>query len=247
MRNVFKRLQEMIHARKKFIVGIIAPSKFEKSPIWISSNPSPFTNPTKLSAEIFRKFKHFGTDKSSNHSYHFPYSFVLGKMRTSSTMLEIGIGSTKSNIPFNMSWKENYKPGSSLFAWRDLGFFSKIVGADIDPVQFEFGENLECLYVDQTSRKSLLKLAKQLHEKGLTPLDLIVDDGIHQVEYNLLSFETLSGTLGAQGLYVIEDLKQVDLWPVITRLRELGFLNWHLWINPSEGENCSMIIIEMKK
>ena len=92
-----------------------------------------------------------------------------------------------------------------------------------------------------------MKLAKQLHEKGLTPLDLIVDDGIHQVEYNLLSFETLSGTLGAQGLYVIEDLKQVDLWPVITRLRELGFLNWHLWINPSEGENCSMIIIEMKK
>lgn len=245
MRKIFKRLQEMIHARRRFIIGMIAPSKFEKSPIWISSTPSPFNNPSKLSAEIYRRFQHFGTDKSSNHLYHFPYSFVLGRLGKSQAMLEIGIGSTKSDIPFNMSWKKNYKPGASLFAWRDLGVFSKIIGADIDPVQFEFGQNLECLFVDQTSRESLLNLAEQLRERGLTPLDLIVDDGIHQVEYNLMTFETLFGTLRSRGMYVIEDLKQRDLWPIIARLRELGFLNWHLWINPAEGENCSMLIIEM--
>lgn len=241
-----KKTIARLKARKRFLVGLIAPSKFDKNPIWISSAPHPFENEPTLTAEIYHIFQRAGTDKSSNHAYHFPYGFVLGKLGKLGSILEIGVGSTRTEIPFNMSWKENYKPGSSLYAWRALGF-SKVVGADIDPVEFDPAEDLECLFVDQTRLESLLELTEQLKRRGLMPLDLIVDDGIHHVEYNLLTFQTLAGLLQPRGIYVIEDLKQSDLWSVLLKLQELGYSKWHLWMNPSEGKNCAMIMIEMDK
>ena len=246
MKKIKITLIKMLRARKKFLVGLFMPSKFEKNPIWISNDPNPFMNPTQLTADIHKKFQLSGTDKSSNHSYHFPYSFILGKIGKLKSILEIGIGSTSSEIPFNMGWKQGYRPGSSLFAWRDLGF-SKIVGADIDRKILDACDDFECLYVDQTKRESLVELKDKLNERGLSSLDMIVDDGIHQAEYNLLTFEVLSSNLKSGGIYVIEDLKQSELKSIILRLEQLRLSDWHLWINSYEGENCAMLIIEMNR
>jgi hypothetical protein len=244
MQKILITMKKMFMARKKFLVGLVMPSRFEKNPIWISNSPSPFKNPTQLTANIYKEFQLSGTDKSSNHTYHFPYSFILGRIGKSKSILEIGIGSTSSEIPFNMEWKKGYKPGSSLSAWRNLGF-SKVVGADIDQKIIDTCEDFECFYVDQTKRESLLELRRKLNERGLSPLDMIVDDGIHQVEYNLMTFEVLSQNLKSGGIYVIEDLRQSDVKSIMLRLEHFRLADWHLWINPTEGENCAMLIIEM--
>jgi hypothetical protein len=167
-------------------------------------------------------------------------------MAKRTSMLEIGIGSNRPDMPFNMGWKKNYKPGSSLYAWQDLGF-SKVVGADLDLDVVESCKDFTCLQVDQTQRESLMKLRSELDAMGLTPLDMIVDDGIHHVEFNLLTFEVLSPILMPGGIYVIEDLTQSDIKSIILKLEQFKLSDWHIWINPSEGENCVMFIIEMNK
>ena len=92
-----------------------------------------------------------------------------------------------------------------------------------------------------------MKLRSELDAMGLTPLDMIVDDGIHHVEFNLLTFEVLSPILMPGGIYVIEDLTQSDIKSIILKLEQFKLSDWHIWINPSEGENCVMFIIEMNK
>ena len=58
-------------------------------------------------------------------------------------------------------------------------------------------------FVDQTKLNTLVELAAQFKD---TPLDLIIDDGLHTVAANIGSLDVLSTTLRPGGVYVIEDV-----------------------------------------
>lgn len=105
--------------------------------------------------------------------------------------------------------------GGSLRMWRD--FFapdSKLTFMDIDPncKSLEIpGTNIRI--GDQSNVPFLLETAQ---EGG--PFDIIVDDGSHMCDHQIISFQTLWPHLKNGGLYIVEDVHS-SYWP--------GFMGGH--------------------
>ena len=92
--------------------------------------------------------------------------------------------------------------GGSLLMWKD--YFhkeSKIYGIDFNPVckQFE-SENIE---IHIGSQSDIIFLKEFLSK--VPPLDVIIDDGGHKMDQQILSFETLFKHLKPGGVYICED------------------------------------------
>jgi demethylmacrocin O-methyltransferase len=137
----------------------------------------------------------FGSDKQSvgQHSYGATYHELLLKWRYRKVKLrEVGILN-----------------GESLLAWRAFFPFGTIIGCDIEPKkQFSVGK-IKTYLVDQSSRSDLESLSEK---EG--PFDVIVDDGSHQNDHQILTFYKLFWTLRDGGIYIIEDV-QTSFWPVV--------------------------------
>lgn len=131
-----------------------------------------------------------GTDKSSNgHSYCQYYDMIFDPIRfKQNNLLEIGIDK-----------------GGSLRMWREYMPHSMIHGIDI---RGDYGEleQLGGVYthiVDQSNKGELIVFASQFPDGHF---NIILDDGSHQSEDMVLTFETLFPYLASGGYYVIEDL-----------------------------------------
>jgi len=108
-----------------------------------------------------------------------------------------------------MAHMENYEPGASLRMWRDYFPNAEIHGLDIDKSVVEgMREARICTWrCDQSSEMQLRTIIPHLVLSG--KFDLIVDDGSHKPEDQLLTFQMLGSLLDRRGLYIIED---VDLF-----------------------------------
>ena len=91
--------------------------------------------------------------------------------------------------------------GDSLRIWRE--FFSKanICGIDIDKKNFKIN-NTKILQGDQSDLNFLKSLVSEYKK-----FDIIIDDGSHQANHIIASFNYLLNYLSDSGLYVIEDLQ----------------------------------------
>ena len=91
--------------------------------------------------------------------------------------------------------------GDSLRIWRE--FFSKanICGIDIDKKNFKIN-NTNILQGDQSDLNFLKSLVSEYKK-----FDIIIDDGSHQANHIIASFNYLFNYLSDNGLYVIEDLQ----------------------------------------
>ncbi len=115
--------------------------------------------------------------------------------------------------------------GGSLYMWRNL--FEKaetIVGIDIDPFCKRWEDRQENIFVeigDQTNKQFLLDINKKYG-----PFDIIIDDGGHENNQIITSFQTLFPLLKNQGYYVVEDTYH-SYWPDYTCDRDAStyFLN----------------------
>lgn len=125
------------------------------------------------------------TDTCHNYTPAY-YSMFKGREREVSGVLEIGVNA-----------------GCSLRMWEEFFPNAMIIGLDID-TRFLFNTGrIRCYAADQSSPKSLyaaLKLA------GSASYDLIVDDGSHAIEHQVISARTLLPFLNVGGVYVIEDI-----------------------------------------
>lgn len=135
----------------------------------------------------------FGTDKSSkHHGYTRIYETEFGRQRDAiKGILEIGVG--------GQTYKG--KAGSSLQMWA--GYFPNalIVGIDNDPTtDADYGDRIRVVIGDQTSRSALDRALSLLPS-----VDIIVDDGSHQNNLTIATFEYLFNFLRPGGVYVIED------------------------------------------
>jgi len=188
-------------------------------------------HPTEL-CQMFLKYR---SDKCPevSHSYSPVYfEYLQHRKEDFKNILEIGIGTESLMRPI---CGENYQVGASLKAWRDFFIHASIFGVDIDrSVLFE-EERIKCFFTDQSNKQQLLNtIADIRHFKNDPELlfDLIIDDGSHDVNHMILSFSTLKDYVTSGGLYIIEDIKKIDL----SLFQSLSFPKWKI-IKVHEGNN----------
>jgi len=126
------------------------------------------------------------TDKSSlDHNYLVWYERFLEPMRDEPiTILEIGVSG-----------------GESLRTWRDYFQRARIVGMDIDPAcQQHAGDRIEVVVGDSGNLSDLARVA------SLGPFDIVVDDGGHAANDQIIAWNALLPSVKPSGLYILEDI-----------------------------------------
>jgi cephalosporin hydroxylase len=99
--------------------------------------------------------------------------------------------------------------GGSLQMWKEyFGPKAKIYGIDINPKCKQFEEdNIEVFIGSQSDRNFLREIKSKLPK-----IDILIDDGGHEMEQQIVSFEELFDHVADNGIYLIEDL-HTSYWP----------------------------------
>jgi trans-aconitate methyltransferase len=123
-------------------------------------------------------------DKGTTHSYIDYYATVLDPYRsTKNNVLEIGV-----------------KYGNSMRMWREYFPDARIIGLDI------VDNNVDCPGCE-------IKISDATDPNTFTDydnIDVVIDDGSHEVSHQLASFHILWPKLNPGGVYIIEDVRDVD-------------------------------------
>lgn len=92
--------------------------------------------------------------------------------------------------------------GGSLQMWKNyFGDKAKIYGIDINPQCKELEEeNIEILIGSQSDRRFLRELTQKIPK-----IDILIDDGGHTMEQQIVTFEELYGHIKDDGVYLCED------------------------------------------
>ena len=160
----------------------------------------------KAGIDQFARLGRDATDKYFAHNYLPLYDRHLVNKRDPKKILEIGV-----------------KRGASLLLWKSVFPKAQIYGVDkkdrTKQVLLKGQKNITLFTGDQSDRSFLSKVA----EAG--PFDLIIDDGSHNPDHQLLTFDFFWPLLPKNGIYVIEDLWGQPKWKhnrgfVMDRLKE---------------------------
>ena len=142
--------------------------------------------------------KQLSTDKGTDHSYLEVYDQLF---RTSQhrriRLLEIGIGN-----------------GDSLRLWRQYFSNAKITGVDIAPPEEQIA-GCKMVKMDQTD---LISIEQTWDDETF---DIIIDDGSHRLQDQLLTLCWFWPKLKQGGLYVIEDVANSSLTKYFAAFRGL--------------------------
>ncbi len=93
--------------------------------------------------------------------------------------------------------------GGSLQMWKNyFGNKAKIYGIDIDPKCKEFEEENIKILIGSQSDKNFLKRVKELIPK----VDILIDDGGHTMNQQIVTFEELFPHVLNNGIYLCEDV-----------------------------------------
>ena len=128
-----------------------------------------------------------GTDKASDRNNLLAfYEQFLEKIRNERVcVLEIGVLN-----------------GGSARTWRDYFHRGHVIGVDIDPETRKYADDRLTIHIaDQSSVTDLDYIAKRFG-----PFDLIIDDGSHVWDHQILTFKHLMPCVAAGGFYILEDL-----------------------------------------
>ena len=181
----------------------------------------------QMSMKIKEHFDRYGCDKSLNHNYHFIYGTIINLIGNVSSMLEIGLGTTNTDVVSHMG--KTWVPGASLRAFRDFLPNAIIYGADVDKrILFE-EERIKTYYVDQTDLNSFTILDNSINEK----LDLVIDDGLHSPNANIAVISFSINKLKKGGWIVIEDIsfESLTFWQVFSKILPLQYSSYVIKCN----------------
>lgn len=155
-------------------------------------------------AEVAQKY---GVDKLHSHSYIPFYQELLDSLEVK-RMLEVGVGYEslmRDFVPF-------YVHGASLKMWSEYLPDAEIFACDIHENTLVNEGRIHSCVCDQSSFMSLHKMIVELGGKyGATPWNLIIDDGSHELEHQVLTATILRHLLAPGGAYVIEDVREPEL------------------------------------
>ena len=92
--------------------------------------------------------------------------------------------------------------GGSLQMWSDyFGEGSKFYGIDIDPRCKEFENENTKIFIGSQSDRKFLGYVKD----NIPPVDILIDDGGHYMNQQIILFEELFGYVKKNGVYLCED------------------------------------------
>ena len=114
----------------------------------------------------------------------------LIKKKNVKKLVEIGVGA--HNL--------NFGGGKSLMAFGNYYRNAKIFGLDINDKSYLDTKNIKTIICDQSNQNQLRSFARKFGN-----FDIIVDDGSHFVNHQILTFEVLFKYLNDGGVYIIED------------------------------------------
>lgn len=164
-------------------------------------------------------FLRYGTDKSSKvHNYASVYHPALERLRFSTRkVVEIGIfGTTPENA------------GASLKAWSEYFPNATIYGVDLHDYSFLDNDRIKTIVADQAIVPGNLE---RVAETVGNNIDLLIDDGGHQMHQHQISLGFLFKLLRPEGCYIIEDLQTC----------------YHEISNPSGTAYNTMLMLEVFK
>lgn len=145
------------------------------------------------------------TDKISHHRYDRFYPMFLEPLRNQEfSMLEIGVDR-----------------GGSLSLWKEYFPKAHIFGADIH--QQWSDERATVFKCDQSNLLDLKELSQKVPK-----CKLIIDDGSHIPQHQMLTFcELFETVLDSGGIYIVEDL-ECNYWGPTTSLYgyQIGYYNF---------------------
>lgn len=171
----------------------------------------------------------FGSDKAGEdpsnrfqwppHKYGEVYEWLLGGYREHVKLVfECGIGT--SNVAFGANMGPRGTPGASLRVWREYFPNAEIYGADIDESVLFEEDRITTGILDQLNASSIERYWSAMNRTGF---DLMIDDGLHEVEAGRTLFENSISRLKSSGMYVIEDVRR-SFVPTYSRMAEnFGF------------------------
>ncbi len=142
-------------------------------------------------SKLSRFFFYSLSDKYSNYKELYDLLGYLKKRSKPKSILEIGIG----------GHNKKYSGGYSLVALSHFYHKSKIYGLDINEKSFLDNGKIKTIQGSQSDENLLKKVGI---ENG--PFDIIIDDGSHYVDHQIISFKNLWKHLNDDGYYIIEDL-----------------------------------------
>ena len=151
----------------------------------------------KSLAEIYQNHcsQNAGGDKGTIHSYIEVYEALLAPYRENTNVLEIGIAY-----------------GHSLLMWKDYFVNSNIYGIEIDKPgcdHMKADPRFEGLHIINENVDNHAEMLA--HLEGIN-FDVIIDDGSHVLRHQTASYHVLKHKLNPDGIYIIEDVDNIDLW-----------------------------------
>jgi len=144
----------------------------------------------------------YSSDKLYWHSY-IPMYEALFHQRQVFRLLEIGIGFKDLMVPFLPAGVE-YCHGSSLKMWAEYFPEADIFACDIREDALINEGRIRSITCDHGSAQQLTELVTWAGGD----FDVIIDDGSHQTEHQIMTASLLLPWVKPGGVYVIE-----DVWP----------------------------------
>lgn len=142
--------------------------------------------------------------ENSWHNYTVVYNYLFDNIKNKHLdIFELGLGTNNPNIPSSMGI--NGRPGASLFGWSEYFINSKIYGADIDKDILFSNDKIKTFYCDQTNPKIIHEMWNNEELKNIQ-FDIIIEDGLHDFDANVIFFENSIHKLKKYGYYIIEDI-----------------------------------------
>lgn len=153
-------------------------------------------------ATLIELAERYCCDKLYAHSYiDSGFYEELFRGRNVRRLLEIGIGYEDLMKPF----VPRYVHGASLRMWEEYFPTALIRGCDIrQDTMLPVTERLLTVVADQSQPIEMLRVA------ALGPYSVIIDDGSHETNHQIMAAITLLPYLTAKGVYVVEDVREPD-------------------------------------
>ena len=156
-------------------------------------NSSAIREVSKDSLEYFKNKKGYSTNKITGHGYHRFYDIFLQPMKNHKFhLLELGVNKLGSLL----MWTSYFK-NAKIFG------FDKGKELDLTFIKPEIKKNIKLIRGDHSKIEDLKNLVKITGK-----CKLIIDDGSHVPEHQLLNFNYLfKHCLKPGGVYIIEDIE----------------------------------------
>jgi hypothetical protein len=153
---------------------------------------------------VGESFKRNKSDKAGpNHRYDLIYQPIFEELgfEQDLNILEIGLGT--NNPAFVSSMGRKARPGSSLYAYKELFSNAKIYGADVDKEILFEEDRIKTSFVDQLDFSTF----QTMHNNFNKPeYDILIEDGLHSITASLNTLIFGLQTVKNSGYIVLEDL-----------------------------------------